>query len=74
MAKRLGTAARQARERAGLTLMDIANRAGVSQSTVLNFEQGGRWVQRVDDIVDAYEHETGLEADELWRRALQQPR
>lgn len=74
MARRLGTAGRQVRKDADLTLMDIATRAGVSQSTVLNFEQGDRWVRATDKIVDAYELEAGLAPDELWWRALQQPR
>lgn len=70
MASRLGRVARRAREEAGLTMMDIAVSAGVSQSTIGNFELGERWCRETDAIVDAYERELGLEPEELWWRAV----
>jgi transcriptional regulator with XRE-family HTH domain len=70
MAHRLGDAARRARREAGLTLMDVAVEAGVSQSTILNFEQGHAWRRDTNVIVAAYEHLLGLERDTLWRRAI----
>jgi transcriptional regulator with XRE-family HTH domain len=71
MAERLGTTCRQARQAAGLTLLDIANRAGVSQTTVHYFETDHtRWSPRTDEIVNAYAHETGRRARDLWQEAI----
>lgn len=71
MAQRLGTVCRDARKTAGLSLMDIAITAGVSQSTVGLFEIGdGGWRWKTDEIVAAYEKECDLPPGELWRRAV----
>lgn len=70
MAANLGAVARDARRAAGLTLMDIANRAGVSQGTIHHFETRGRWSPKTDEIVAAYAREVGISEKELWRAAL----
>jgi ribosome-binding protein aMBF1 (putative translation factor) len=70
MSRRLGIECRRAREQAGLTLMDIANRAGVAQSVIANFENQPGWRRRTDAIVAAYETELHLEPGTLWRRAV----
>lgn len=71
MSRRLGAECRRAREAAGLTLMDIANRAGVAQSVIANFENKPGWRRRTDEIVAAYETELGLEPGTLWRRSVE---
>lgn len=73
MAARLGAVARQRRLDAGLTLMDIANRAGVSQGTIHHFETRGSWSPKTDKIVAAYARETGATERELWEAALSLP-
>lgn len=70
MSERLGWEARQAREKAGLTMMELAVAAQVSQSTIHAFETGRGWRRQTDEIVAAYEQELGLDRDELWRRAI----
>jgi transcriptional regulator with XRE-family HTH domain len=70
MSERLGREARQARENAGLTMMEIAVAAQVSQSTIHAFETGRGWRRQTDQLVATYEHELGLEEGELWRRAV----
>lgn len=72
MAQRLGSVARAAREEADCSLMDIATRAGVGQTSVHRFERGRGWSYKTDEIVAAYEHECQLEPGELWRRAINQ--
>lgn len=71
MAARLGAAAKEARVQAGLTLLDIATSAQVSESVISRFEQGTGWRRQTDEIIAAYERECGLDSDELWRRALE---
>lgn len=74
MEARLGHACREAREEAELSLMDIANRAGVSQSGIHRFEHGTGWRRDTEEIVAAYATECGLDPDDLWRAALNVPR
>lgn len=71
VAQRLGSACRQARRDAGLTMIDIAARADVAYSTVGNLETGARWVRDVERLVAVYEDACGLERGELWRRAVE---
>lgn len=71
MVQHLGRVAREARERAGLRQIDIATAAGVSHGTISNFEIGAFWPRRLDDIIDAYAAETGVDAREMWRSALE---
>jgi len=71
MEARLGAAARELRIAAGLSLMDIANRAGVSQSGIGRFEQGRGWRRDTNAIVAAYAHELGLQPEDIWRAALE---
>jgi transcriptional regulator with XRE-family HTH domain len=61
---------REARQQSGCSLLDIAMRAGVPQSTISRFENGERMPRRLDQLIGAYEIECGLEPNELWRRAL----
>lgn len=73
MADRLGKECRAARQAADLSLLDIAQAAGVSEAAVSRFERGEAWPRRVDALIAAYERECGLPADELWRRAIRRP-
>lgn len=66
----LGRAARELRERHGATMLDIATRAGVSESVISRFETGTGWRRRTDAIVDAYAHELDIDAHTLWASAL----
>lgn len=50
--------------------MDIANRAGVSQTTIHKFEAGRGWRRETNRIVAAYAKETGTTERELWQAAL----
>lgn len=70
MAARLGRAARQRREHTGLHLIDIATEAGVGQTTVHRFEAGTRWVQRTDDLDDAYARLCDTTPEDIWRTAI----
>jgi transcriptional regulator with XRE-family HTH domain len=71
MAARLGAAAREGRETAGLSLLDIATTAGVSQTTIHRFELGDGWRRQTDQIVNAYARELGVDAEDLWKAALE---
>lgn len=66
----LGRAARELRERHDVTLMDVANRAGVSEAAVSRFEAGKGWRRRTDEIVAAYALELGVQPDDVWQGAL----
>ena len=65
----VGGAARAARERAGLTQLDIASAAKLSTGAVSRFETTGR-ARELERLVAVYEDELGLGRDELWCRAL----
>lgn len=67
----LGQAARAAREQAGLRQIDIATTADVSHVTISEFERGGGWPERLDEILVAYAEETGCEQVDLWEEALE---
>lgn len=71
MAFWLGRAARDLRERHGVTLLDVATRAGVSESVVSRFEQGTGWRRRTDAIVAAYARELGVTPQDVWSAALE---
>lgn len=66
----LSTAAREARERAGLRQIDIATTAGVAHSTVSYFETARGWPMDADQLIAAYAEETGVAEREIWRRAM----
>lgn len=72
MAGQLGALCRDARRAADppVTMLAVAQAAGVSQSAISAFELGISWPRRIDEIVEAYEHELGLPDGEIWRRAL----
>jgi DNA-binding XRE family transcriptional regulator len=70
VSRRLGSLCRELRIERGLTLLDIATRAGVKQSVIYAFETQPGWRRKTDEIVAAYERELELERDSLWRRAL----
>jgi transcriptional regulator with XRE-family HTH domain len=73
MAARLGAAAREARQAAGLRQIDIAVVAGVDETTIGRFERGQRWAWNTDDIVAAYANELRITPDDVWRLALAHP-
>lgn len=50
-------------------MLAIAQAAGVSETTISDFERATAWPRTVDTIVEAYEAECGLPDGELWRRA-----
>lgn len=70
MDARLATVCRQQRQASDRSLMDIANRAGVSQTTIHKFEAGRGWRRETNRIVAAYAKETGTTERELWQAAL----
>lgn len=70
MAAKLGAACREARAKAGVHALVIAQAAGVSEATISRFEAGTGWRVETDAIVEAYERECGLRPGTLWRRAV----
>lgn len=66
----MGRAAREARIRADLSLLDIAVTAGVSQPTLTRFERGRGWRRDMNEIVAAYAEACGTTPEDLWRAAL----
>lgn len=71
MAERLGATCREARQAAGLSLLDIAIRADVSQTTIHYFETNpSYWSPKTDAIVNAYARELHVKPRELWQTAL----
>lgn len=67
---RLGAVCRTARKEQGLHALVIAQAAGVSEPTISRVENGLRWVDDIEAIVEAYERELRLPDGELWRRAV----
>lgn len=70
VAAKIGPICREARQGAGLQMLEIAQAAGISETTVSRFERNQRWPRDVDALVDAYERECQLANGELWRRAV----
>lgn len=70
MLERLCRLAREAREAAGRTQLDIATAAGTSHAAVSRFEMGAMPGIGLEEMAAAYERECGLEEGELWRRAI----
>lgn len=70
MSARLGHACKDARLRAGLRQLDVAEMAGVRHTTISHFEQGAWWVRETDRIVHAYAKLLGVAPEELWRDAI----
>jgi transcriptional regulator with XRE-family HTH domain len=70
MLQRLGRAAREAREAAGRTQLDIATAAKSNHASISRFERGEAWPRNIGRVIVAYEDECGLGRDELWRRAV----
>jgi transcriptional regulator with XRE-family HTH domain len=66
-----GPVLRAARERAGATQREVAERAGASPATVSRLENGIAWPsdRLVDAILDAYSVVTGVPRLELAERA-----
>lgn len=71
MAVSIGTVCRACRQRAGLRQIDIAELAGVSHTTISHFETGDWWARRTDEIVVAYATACAVDAETLWRLALE---
>lgn len=67
----LAASCRAARHGADRTQLDIATVAGVGHATISRFENAGGWPLDPDRIVEAYASECGVEARELWRRAIE---
>ena len=65
----LGLVAREVREAAGRTQLDIGTAAGVSDAVVSNLELGLRYPRELDAVVASYESECGLESGVLWKLA-----
>lgn len=70
MLQRLSRLAREARRAAGRTQLEIATAAGTSHASVSRFESGSLPAVGLESMTAAYERECGLEAGELWRRAV----
>lgn len=51
-------------------MLEVAQAAGMSEAQISQFERGRSWPRRVDDVVEAYEHECGLEDGAIWRRVI----
>jgi transcriptional regulator with XRE-family HTH domain len=68
----VGPILREARERAGVSQAVIAERCGVSASTVSRLENGVSWPQdkHMDQLLDVYEVLTGLDPVEGAERAV----
>jgi transcriptional regulator with XRE-family HTH domain len=62
--------ARDARKAAGVKLVRVAAAADLSEATLGRFERGETWPQSIDQVLDAYESELGLERGTLLERAL----
>ena len=73
MGPRIGRALRDARKHAGLRLIDVAGPAGVSQAVLSRFERGHGWPRNPDAVVVAYAEACGLEPEDIWRAALDEP-
>ena len=71
MGPRIGRALRDARNHAGLRLIDVAGPAGVSQAVLSRFERGHGWPRDPDRVVGAYAAACGVSPLELWRAALE---
>lgn len=70
MLKELAIVAREAREAAGLSQIDIAVSAHVTDATISRFESGNRRPRGLEQIVRAYAVECGTTEQVLWGRAL----
>ena len=68
--QRLAEVSRKARLEAARTQLDIATVAGVSHVAISRFERAEGWPDEIEAIIEAYASECGLEARELWLRAL----
>lgn len=65
----LAAVAREARESAELTQLDIATAARTNHATISRFEGAKAWPLDPDRTISAYETECGFSAGELWKRA-----
>lgn len=70
IAERVRRAAREARKRAGLQLIDLEGPCGLSEGQLSRFEAGEAWPRDWERVIAGYEEACGLAPDELWRRAL----
>ena len=75
MAARLGRVCRAARTaaRPRLRMVDVAQCAGVSESTIHNFEHGRYWARNTDEIVAAYAQLCETPERALWQAAIDLP-
>lgn len=69
MLQHLSRTAREVREAAGATQIQIAVAAGVSEPTISNFERGVNYPERLDPVIETYEDRCGLARGDLWRAA-----
>lgn len=57
----------------GIRPARIASRADVDQATIRNLENG-RWIRRIEDVIEAYAGELGVDASDLWMDAVKDMR
>jgi transcriptional regulator with XRE-family HTH domain len=62
--ERLGSELRRIREERGLTVEELAERSGVSATTIRDVERGAREARR--DTVARFAKPLGLTFDEVW--------
>jgi len=71
MLKRLGIAAKEARQTAGISTARIAAEADVADFTIRRFEGGHSWPKGGPDyIVGVYAEQAGVRPVDIWRRAV----
>ena len=70
MGVRLGAELRHRRKRAGLTMADLEEATGYSES-MLSLVERGRWPGDPDRVVNAYAEALGTTPRAIWRTALE---
>ena len=70
MLEHLGEALRDARTGSGHTWPAFIAATGLTQTTLWRFENGERWADEPDQIVNGYAEVCGVEDYELWADAL----
>jgi transcriptional regulator with XRE-family HTH domain len=70
MLMHLAWAAKQARQRAGCRVADVAHAAKVDGATVYRFERQRSYPAHVDELIAAYAELAGITPREIWCAAL----
>lgn len=70
MLKHLGLVAKEMRGKKRIRRSAIAARIKKESPAIGNFENGKTW-QALDELVNAYAEELGIEPTDLWRAALE---